>query len=162
MQMPNQQMASDPADDMNAFAASADSVSPSRKRRKRPFGITALIVLQLILTLGSLMELYFTGPLSLEALLPSGQDVSELLLTIRNVSHLLALITLVGFWFLKRWAWVLMMLHVGIALTVLLLLYSSGTALYIRMVILVVCAFYLNQRDVQFAFQHPWMELETL
>jgi hypothetical protein len=58
-----------------------------------------------------------------------------------------------GFWFLKRWGWVLLMVQLGLVMLVDLYAYLSGSPHYFSMVNSVLVVFYLNQRDVQQAFQ---------
>ncbi len=126
-------------------------------RPKRPFGVTVIVLLTLasglvilfpILTLPSLplvrdLEVY-------AAITPS--DLVNVMLIPAQ------LVLAFGLWYLKRWAWVLYMIQLGISMIVGLQAHFSGQTEsdYVVMAVNVLVVFYLNQGDVQRAFgYHP-------
>ena len=59
----------------------------------------------------------------------------------------------IGLWRLSRWAWYAAMVFTGVGLAWQILLYLHGHQSYLYMLIYVVEAFYLNQREVKRVFQ---------
>ena len=139
-----------------------------REIPKRPFGVYVLVFILLAGIFSAALEIFRlhsglegiwvsadqflrdrTGFVALASRLIS----NPLLLTITNgaIIAVWALIIL-GLWFLKRWAWVLLMIFTGIALTYALVRYFSGDADYLGMLVNVAVAFYLNDHSVQRAF----------
>ena len=124
--------------------------------RKRPFGVVVIIILQ-ILGFLSLAGDILGLPLSqLPAVFPikwyAGDSNFALIIGGAILTWQLALA--IGLWFLKRWAWFLIMIQLGISMAVCLWVYSQGLQLYVYMIINVIMVFYLNQSDVQHAFGH--------
>lgn len=78
-------------------------------------------------------------------------------LTVLNLLIFFTLITVVGLWQLKHWAWVLLMAQIGVSLGLGLWSYFSGSPQYGAMAIGIITVFYLNQGDVRRAFsrQNP-------
>ncbi len=62
-------------------------------------------------------------------------------------------ITAIGLWLGYRWAWVLSMLVVGTGLIFAFAVYWAGDPGYLRLLISVVMAFYLNQGTVRDYFE---------
>ncbi len=126
------------------------------EKRRRPFGVYALIVLwglQIIslllfasfpsaLRLGSGIPVEFQGTITIDALLSFVFGASALVLAI----------TAVGLWLLKRWAWVATMVLVGIGLFTGIWQVLLGRPLEITLLFNVIVVFYLNSREVQNAF----------
>lgn len=120
---------------------------------KRPFGVIVIVLLTLAIVLVTLFPLLA---------LPSVPVLNELkvyaaITPFRVVNVVLVpfqLILAFGLWYLRRWAWVLYMIQLGISMTVGLQAHFSGQADadYFGMAINVLIVFYLNQRDVQQAF----------
>jgi uncharacterized membrane protein (DUF2068 family) len=65
---------------------------------------------------------------------------------------LLEAFIIVGLWRMQRFAWVLIMVQVGLSMTFDLWGYFHGYPSYVSMLIDVIIVFYLNQREVQRAF----------
>jgi uncharacterized membrane protein (DUF2068 family) len=59
---------------------------------------------------------------------------------------------IVGLWRMQRFAWVLIMIQVGLSMAFDLWGYFHGYPSYASMLIDVIIVFYLNQREVQRAF----------
>ena len=122
-------------------------------RRRRPFGVYAIVFLILLTIPGLFLEqarIGGLGPMSL--ILPDGVDPRYRLVVSSAAAGLLA-VPIAGFFFLKRWAWVLGMILVGVWLSFNIWLHFHGRPQYLEMLVGVVLVFYLNQRDVQQAFR---------
>jgi uncharacterized membrane protein (DUF2068 family) len=135
------------------------------KAKRRPFGLIAIIVLQLLTVLFSglvLALIVFTFALStaqleqLDAELAafrfalSWVDVAALVLT-----FVVNAVCAIGLWRRQRWAWFLTMLQIGVFMISDLYSYftNSPAETYVwSMLLNVFMVFYLNQRDVQAVF----------
>lgn len=58
-----------------------------------------------------------------------------------------------GLWLMRRWAWVATMIWTGVSLAIGLITYYQGTPNYFSMIFNVLIVLYLNQREVQLAFE---------
>lgn len=127
-------------------------------RRRRPFGVHAVIVLLVLnaLAVGLDAGRRFTM-LARYADLPvlrlPGVDDEALNAVVRWVAAAAFVVVASGLWRLRRWAWVATMLLVGASLALGLVWYGHGEPRYLTMVLNVLMVFYLNQRDVQGAFE---------
>ncbi len=123
--------------------------------QKRPFGVTAIIVLQLI-SLASIIGDIMGFPVSqLPNLLPvQWLNNTNYVFIIGIAIAILQLAIIIGLWRLQRWAWFLIMIQLGVSMALGLIAYFSGLQLYSYMLLNVIMVFYLNQRDVQIAFGH--------
>ena len=122
-----------------------------KAEHRRPFGVIILVVFQL-LTVGSLIiDLYQGNQRSFTPLLPIAL-ISPNVPTVAGVL-VFQLIVAVGLWLLKRWAWFLIMIQLGIGMSYGLWFYFNDTPWYLYMVYAVIMVFYLNLRDVQQAFE---------
>jgi uncharacterized membrane protein (DUF2068 family) len=122
-------------------------------RPKRPFGVTVIVLLTLASVLVTLFPILTIPSLPLVrelevygAITPS--DVVNFMLIPAQ------LVLAFGLWYLKRWAWVLYMIQLGISMVVGLQSHFAGQAEsdYVVMAVNVLVVFYLNQGDVQRAF----------
>ncbi len=135
--------------------------SPSKKR---PFGLIVIIILQIISAVSLGIDFFFQDKLEwLWALptLPGTLDFVARQLPLSAIFLIIyQLVVIGGLWFLKRWAWFLLMIGLGLSMMTQLVFYISGIPLYTYMVFSVLMVFYLNQRDVQRAFerQNPQQE----
>ncbi|RMF01587.1 MAG: hypothetical protein D6768_10315 [Chloroflexi bacterium] len=123
-----------------------------RSPARRPFGVIVIILLQ-ILSLGSMiLDIYVIS--DVKTVIPALPGTLELVLLPVPLVGLLIyqVIVIAGLWFLRRWAWFLLMIQLGLAMSFQLLLYLAGTPLYLYMFFSVLMVFYLNQRDVQRVF----------
>lgn len=59
---------------------------------------------------------------------------------------------IIGLWFLKRWAWFLVMIELGLSMAFCLWAYFQGVQLYGYMWLNTIMVFYLNQSEIQHAF----------
>jgi hypothetical protein len=147
--------------------------------RRRPFGVNAIIALQLvniltvtILALGvealrgptaivdSLrlhLDLDVSGtifaPVGAPLLYLPGQGQAVPVTAFDLAIVALLVVNVVGLFRLRRWAWTLTMFLTGIALLVGIFQYVVGAPLYLNLLINVLIVFYLNQREVQESFQ---------
>jgi uncharacterized membrane protein (DUF2068 family) len=130
------------------------------KTRRRPFGLNAIITIQLLTMLGSATVLTLVtfalvmaqrmGELEHLDLKLTPVDVATLVLTL-VVNGVCA----VGLWRRQRWAWFLTMLQLGAFMVSDLYSYftNSPPATYAwSMLLNVFMVFYLNQREVQAIF----------
>ena len=127
-------------------------MNPPTTRPKRPFGVYAIIVLQLLRALSvSFVVLPFVQDLSSTI----AKNLENQNAFIVAISLIIAgnLVVCIGLFLLKRWAWIAVMILIGSNLLFSLWLYWNGTAPFIDMLIDVVSVFYLNLRNVQAAFE---------
>lgn len=127
-------------------------MNPPATRPKRPFGVYAIIVLQLLRALSvSFVVLPFVQDL------PStiAKNLENQTAFIVAISLIIAgnLVVCIGLFMLKRWAWIAIMILIGANLLFSLWLYWNGTEPFVGMLIDVVSVFYLNLRNVQAAFE---------
>jgi len=157
-------------------------------RPRRPFGVSILIVIQFLSILMIVsMDLVNFNLIRLNipvlALLQSQEGISatltqyiadlnpEILKSISTI-QLITIISLVGIVFrlllifgllwLRRWAWVLVMVQVGVLMILDLWSYFGGEPAYLSMITNVVMVFYLNQREVQLAFRRRGDRVEAV
>ena len=135
------------------------SEADPRGRRRRPFGLKAimtLLVLQIIA--GLLAILFFVIAMNLPPDIPL-DELDDLVLSMpfyvaqQSVLAVLRLVCLFGLWRLKRWAWFLMMLLLTYSMAVDIVAFFRGNPIYIAMLLNVAMVFYLNQREVQELFE---------
>lgn len=120
-------------------------------KRKRPFGLIAIIVLQLLQAIAWGVFLYMIT-LPEFALIGEVVDISARSYTIQIASMSLLIVALPGLWFLKRWGWILLMIQMGISLSMGIWQFFEGSPNYISMGLNVAVVFYLNQWEVQQLF----------
>lgn len=135
------------------------------KAKRRPFGLSAIIVIQVMMMLGSGILLLLLGIgfvfatrlIDVEGLDPaafqwhlSPMDILQMVLTF-VVNGVCA----VGLWRRQRWAWFLTMLQLGAFMISDLYSYFTNSPPETygwSMLLNVFMVFYLNQRDVQAIF----------
>ncbi len=139
---------------MSEFTAldpySAPLAAPTGQAR-RPFGLKAIMSLLIFRLLGQgmLVTLAFTtqnaGDFDLTR--------TELaFLAFNGFQWLLMLITLIGLWRLRRWAWYLLMALFALSMTADILFYFRGEPSFVSMLLNVIMVFYVNQREVRQLF----------
>jgi uncharacterized membrane protein (DUF2068 family) len=139
------------------------SESASNPTRKRPFGVSVIILI-LILYILALM-LIFAVSIGIETKLGNSAidrldlEDSSILTALLIYGLLPAFIILemviaVGLWKLQRWAWVLLMVQVGVSMVGDLWSYFQGNPSYFTMLLDIIFVFYLNQREVQGIFEY--------
>ena len=117
---------------------------------KRTFGLYIIIGLQLMLAV--LIALALLGETTIAAYLKVLVQNPIYYSWFGWVLFGFLVLAVLGMLFLKRWGWILTMLLTGFGLAFAIWSYFQGKPHYIPMVIYLVIVFYLNQRDVQFAF----------
>lgn len=122
-------------------------------RPRRPLGVVVLVLLHLVLA-----GLGVAAATGIRDFSPgSGQAI--LLEKLGDLSFAFAFVAIggvviaIGLWRLDEWAWYGAMIWTGVGLAFQILLYLSGHQSYLYMVIYVIEAFYLNQREVKAIFQ---------
>lgn len=120
--------------------------------RKRPFGLFIIILLQLTMAVSLMVDIFFASThLSIATFLQNMQAATLPLPGILILVYQLGVVA--GLWLLRRWAWFLLMIQLGLSMGFQLVLYFEGQPLYVYMLISVITVLYLNQRDVQHAFE---------
>ncbi len=127
--------------------------------RRRPFGVKVIIVLQILSLLAFFVAVSlapvggtifpFSQPQAVELLLLQ----SQLLPILGGLTIAFQTVFILGLWQLKRWAWLLLMIQLGVSMAINLWRYHQGAPHYFDMLLDVLIVFYLNQRDVQHAFE---------
>jgi hypothetical protein len=115
---------------------------------ERPFGVTAIAILQALNAAAVLLEISVTRS---DRFGWEGSDIP--LMGTGNLLGAVGLVNAFGLWRLDRWAWVTTMLWVGSVLVVSLLAYWDGRPSYSVMTLSVLQVLYLNQSRVQAAFE---------
>lgn len=129
-----------------------DLQTSSSQKRKRPFGLIAIILLQLLQVLAWVALLYGSTLPQFATIAEEIIDISAVSYSIQINSTFLLLIALPGLWFFKRWGWITLMIQLGISLSMGIWQFVEGTPNYISMILNVAIVFYLNQREVQQLF----------
>lgn len=140
-------------------------VANSTRSPRRPFGLNAIIVLQLLTVLFSGLALVVLGvaiwaaaagaemELAVDGEVGKVGQVSGLLLLVFTL--VINLLCAVGLWRRQRWAWFLTMLQLGFFMLEDLYTYFTGASseeYAWSMLLNVLMVFYLNQREVQAVF----------
>ena len=121
--------------------------------RKRPFGVTIIVLLQLLGALGLALNvavLRIGGVSDLTRRVTGGSDF----VVLSDIFILSGVVIAFGLWRLKHWAWLLIMVRLGLGMiSDLLALGAASNLVYFSMLINVVTVFYLNQREVRQTFE---------
>ncbi len=132
-------------------------------KRKRPVAVSIVTVIGLVFSLASIalavMVLWWGGvwESAKEGVLVQGIDLTPLGSELAQALYDLAvglgtLILLWGFVRMRPWAWISLLVWLGMGLGVQLVRYFYGDPNYVRMVLAVAVVFALNQAEVQEAF----------
>lgn len=120
----------------------------------RPFGLYAIIGLQLLSAMVAFLAVY--------SVLTDGAEPGKYgnwqlygFLAWTAGKALVQVVAAGGLWFRRYWAWVATMLLTGLTMGLDLLSYLAAAPVYSSMVISIAIVFYLNQRDVQQQFGTP-------
>ena len=126
-------------------------------KRKRPFGVNAILVLSTLSALygvGAARVLYFHITRVIPSL--STLQLERWLMIYFIGSSVVQIFVIIGLWQLKRWGWFLVMMDTGFGMFLNIWAYFHGQPNYIAMAASVLIVFYMNQREVQHAFlEHP-------
>jgi hypothetical protein len=121
---------------------------------KRPFGVSVIVLLIVAYILFMASVFY----LSIKS---QDSSISAQLVNILNPTQVLAVLAIeliilltiaIGLWRLRQWAWLLLMIWVGIQMFFDLLDYFYGHNIHASMLISVIIVFYINQLEVKKAF----------
>lgn len=140
-----------------------------RESTKRPFGVYVVVALLLLGVFSAMLEIFrvqfaLTG-FWVEAdaffrrrggiiMLVTHLFTDPTAITIANGLIIVVWFSIIsGLWLMQRWAWVVLMILIGIILTYSLVMYFKGTPDYQDMALYVAIAFYLNDHTVQRAFR---------
>ncbi len=122
------------------------------EERKRPFGIYAIIVLQMLNILANFFNFVrFQFGVSTQVL-PNLEDARWIGLI--NIAIAIALVlVIVGLWRYQKWAWFAVMILSGIALIFGIWQYFHDGQPYVNLLINSLVVFYLNQGNVRAVFE---------
>lgn len=121
-------------------------------RRKRPFGVYAIVFLLVLRALALALEIARVQQNLMSVTLPPIEpEVAQIATTGVAVVAIAAIC--IGLFLLKRWAWIAAMILIGFNLLLAIAQYLAGEVTYGAMLLDVICVFYLNQRSVQAAFE---------
>jgi lysylphosphatidylglycerol synthetase-like protein (DUF2156 family) len=123
------------------------SETTDRTRSRRPLGVAVIAVFLFVDAVVALLQLAGDTPVTTQT--QTLLKVSDLAPGGVLLLAALRVVAAVGLWRGSRRAWVLAMVLVGIGLVLSLYLYTLGDPPYVRMLIDVVIAFYLNQGAVR-------------
>ena len=124
------------------------TAGPTVDADRRPFGITAIVVLQLATAAWIASGIVGIRPLAPDSL------AGQISTTLPNVEAIFGALTVilvvasVGLWFVHRWAWVASMLLTGFQLAFMLVSIWQGGSDWVRLLLLTITALYLNQGSV--------------
>ena len=118
----------------------------------RPFGIYVVILIMLLQIVASVTDLWATDFLKLPSIGIANLDNQLLAFIIRGAIALSIIVTMIGLWRLKRWAWYATMIFFGIFLIWNIWLYFENDPVYLNLLTGIIAVFYLNLREVQTAF----------
>ncbi|HID53301.1 MAG TPA: DUF2127 domain-containing protein [Anaerolineae bacterium] len=131
-------------------------------KKERPFGVKAIIFLHLVSAIAPLLAFFLLDDQSISRIismnffinlgfLATDQRVVEMGLL--GAFAFLQAVLVVGLWQMRSWAWLLVMIVTGLSMVLQIWRYFQGFPDYVTMTINVLVVFYLNQRDMQQAFQ---------
>jgi hypothetical protein len=130
-----------------------------RSTRKRPFGISVIIFMMILYSL--FLSLIFVASLganygdeAIQSLDMKGAPIGILMLqySFFPIFIIFELVIIFGLWRLERWAWLLLMIQLGLSMLIDIWGYFQAQPTYLTMLLNVIVVFYLNQQDVQRIF----------
>jgi hypothetical protein len=125
-----------------------DAPQFTEHRPQRPFGVTLIAIIQLLNALVLACSVYFD-----RSLLPDEWEDEITTSSLWFVEAVIGVVIAGGLWTLRRWAWTATMVWVGLNMAWSLHSYFEGDPPYATMAGSLVQVFYLNQREVQRAFE---------
>jgi hypothetical protein len=134
-------------------------VQEQRPVGARPLGVVVLALLHVVIAVLGILAvagIHAAQPASGRAILIEALGDLAPAYGLLSVAGVLIA---VGLWRLDRWGWYGAMAWTGIGLAWQILLYLNGHQSYLYMVLYVVAAFYLNQREVKRLFQSESVRL---
>ena len=124
---------------------------------KRPFGIYAIIVLQLLNILANFTDVIRVQRGLATLALPNVQD-SRILAVVNIVIAVILIFIIIGLWRYQYWAWFATMVVTGIALILGIWQYFHGGSPYVNLLINSLVVLYLNQRDLRRIFEDQHLQ----
>ena len=124
---------------------------------KRPFGIYAIIVLQLLNILANFTDMIRVQRGLSTLALPNVQD-SRILAVVNIVIAVILIFIIIGLWRYQYWAWFATMVVTGIALILGIWQYFHGGSPYVNLLINSLVVLYLNQRDLRRIFEDQHLQ----
>lgn len=127
-------------------------VVPTAEPRTRPFGLYAIIVLQVLNILSNFTDL-IRVQMGMSTLALPNVENSQVLGALNLVIAVVLVLIIVGLWRLHYWAWFATMITTGIALILGIWQYLHGGSPYANLLINSLVVLYLNQRDLRRIFE---------
>ncbi len=124
------------------------SNQPAERPSKRPFGVTLIAIIQLLNAVALGVSVILD-----RSILPDDLEDATAFRAAWLVEAGVGVVIAAGLWTLRRWAWTATMVWVGLNMAWALHSYFEDDPAYPMMVGSLVQVFYLNQREVQRAFQ---------
>jgi len=127
--------------------------TPNPRRRKRPFGVNAIIVisaLSFVYGVAAAVIVYYD--LFAEEQFLANLVLEQWLVVYFITSSVIHVVIIVGLWRMKRWGWFLVMVNTGVGMFLNIWAYFYSQPNYFAMVMSVLIVLYMNQREVQQAF----------
>jgi uncharacterized membrane protein (DUF2068 family) len=121
-------------------------------QRKRPFGLYAIIVLQILNILALFTDIVRVQMGVAALALPNVQN-ARVLAVVNIVIAVILIAIIVGLWRYQYWAWFATMIVTGIALILGIWQYFNGGGPYLNLLLNSLVALYLNQRDLRRIFE---------
>lgn len=130
-------------------------IKPSSARRRRPFGLYAILVL---LSVQTLLGVVLTAVLGIGMTVATADTwaivAPEAWNLLERLGIMLAVaVVVVGLWRYRPWAWYGMMMVLAYWMASAAVGYFRGTPDYLSMLLNVTTIFYLNQREVRVLFE---------
>jgi uncharacterized membrane protein (DUF2068 family) len=120
--------------------------------RKRPFGLYAIIVLQILSILAMIYDVFQLQRGVSAQTLPNVENTRWIIMLDAAIAILLVFV-IIGLWRYRKWAWFTVMVLAGVSLIFGIWQYFHGGEPYVDLLISVLVVFYLNQRSVQAVFE---------
>ena len=128
-----------------------------QKTTKHPFGIYAIIVLQLLNILANFTDVIRVQRGLSTLALPNVQD-SRILGAVNILIAIVLIFIIIGLWRYQYWAWFATMVVTGIALLLGIWQYFHGGSPYVNLLINSLVVLYLNQRDLRRIFEDQHLQ----
>lgn len=123
-----------------------------RPVRRRPFGVTMIIGMQIMSVLAAGIGLLAEYAVVATDLHVEGGQFDLGVVISLALEFGLSVASIYGLWRMRRWGWFVTMLDLGISLGIGIYQYFYIAPSYVEMLLNVIMVFYLNQREVQSAF----------
>ncbi len=126
-------------------------------QRKRPFGLYAIIVLQILNIVANFTDLVRVQMGMSTLALPNVEN-SQVLAVLNVLIAVVLVLIIIGLWRYRYWAWFATMIVTGIALILGIWQYFHGGSPYVNLLLNSLVVLYLNQRDLRHIFENQHLQ----